>query len=120
MTVEKFCKEDLMAQLNPEAAAIVAAGTPDVTKFYEAFIASGPLKDAEALVKLDGEAWSLPRFQMDQPVWAAGRPAMIVSYGEEGKCGGHPDEYAYGVRFIGTSENWMAWPYCESQLRERD
>jgi hypothetical protein len=89
-----------------------------VEKFYDAFIS----REALASVRLDGETWSLPRFQIDQPVWAAGRPATVVLYVPEGEkpCGAHPGEYRYQVRFEGTGENWTPWPYCESQLTERN
>lgn len=87
-----------------------------VGKFYEGFIQ----REAEASVKLDGETWSLPRFQMDQPVWAASRPATVVGYLEAGGCPGHPGQYRYQVRFLLTGTNYEPWPYCESQLLPRD
>lgn len=86
-----------------------------VERFYDAFLR----REAEASVSLDGETWCLPRFRMDQPVWAAGRPATIVGYLEEGSCTGHPGQYRYQVRFLGTGANYEPWPYCESQLSER-
>jgi hypothetical protein len=87
-----------------------------VERFYEAML----YQEAEASVALDGQTWSLPRFQLDQPVWAAGRPAVVVAHREEGRCRVHRGEYSYGVRFLGVNAESNAWPYCESQLSERD
>jgi hypothetical protein len=87
-----------------------------VERFYNAML----LREAAASVTLDGETWSLPRFQTDQPVWAAGRPANIVGYKDQGSCGAHPGQYRYTVRFLGSPDTFTPWPYCESQLNERD
>lgn len=91
-----------------------------VERFYEGFVATALATEAAASARLDGETWSLPRFMQDQMVWAAGRPAVIVSHLADHRCGAHPGEYAYGVRFVSTAEQWSAWPYCESQLTPRE
>jgi hypothetical protein len=87
-----------------------------VERFYDAMLR----REAGASVELDGETWSLPRFQLNQQVFAAGRAAVIVGYVDYGKCGAHPDQYRYQVRFHGTGDNWNPWPYCESQLEPND
>lgn len=91
-----------------------------VEKFYESYVRRTLEKEAEASVKLDGETWSLPRFQTGEEVWVAGRPATIVGYLPEGECGAHPGEYRYTIRFLGASEAFTPWPYCESQLKTRN
>lgn len=87
-----------------------------VERFYDAMLR----REAAASARLDGETWSLPRFQIGQPVWAAGRPAVIVGYRDQGACGAHPGEYRYDIKFSPAPETFNAWPYCESQLSERD
>jgi len=91
-----------------------------VERFYEGYVRRTLEKEAEASVKLDGETWSLPRFQTGQQVFAAGRAAVIVGYLDEGKCVNHPGQYRYKVRFHGTGEEWNPWPYCESQLEPNE
>jgi hypothetical protein len=86
-----------------------------VERFYNSFVGV----DGREWKKLDGETWTLPRFQTDQPVWAAGRPAHIVGYKDQGSCGAHPGQYRYTVRFLGSPDGFTPWPYCESQLNER-
>jgi hypothetical protein len=86
VTVERFSKDNLTAELNPEAAEI-----------------AGPV-----------------RFKTDDLVWAAQRPAVIVDYLDFGGCGGHPDDHRYSIRFASTRGEFLPWPYCESQLSERN
>jgi len=87
-----------------------------VERFYDAMLR----REASLPSRFELGELICPKFMVDQQVFAAGRAAVIVGYVDYGRCGAHPGQYRYQVRFHGTGENWNPWPYCESQLEPND